>query len=225
MEAEFWLERWRDGRIGFHQTRITPLLQKYWPSLDLPAGATVMVPLCGKSLDMLWLAEQGFRVLGVELAEQAVQQFFAENNLPVATHRSDMGVHYVSGSIEILCGDIFDMDAATLRGCAGVYDRAALVALPADMRPRYVDHVYGQLADGYRGLLLTLDYPQDELDGPPFSVVDEEVQRLYSPHSNAIVIDRRDILDKDPKFQSQGVTRLDTVVYRLERRGQTPHGI
>lgn len=224
MEAEFWQERWREGRIGFHQTRITPLLQKFWPSLNLPAGSTVLVPLCGKSLDMIWLAEQGHRVLGVELAELAIQQFFTENSLPAATRRSDIGVHYVSGNIEIICGDIFDLDAATLRKCVGAYDRAALVALPPDMRPRYVDHVYGQLADDYQGLLLTLDYPQEELDGPPFSVADEEVQRLYSPHSKATAIDRRDILDKDPKFQSQGVTRLDTVVYRLERRDQNPYG-
>ena len=218
MEAEFWLERWRDGRIGFHQTRITPLLQKYWPSLGLPAGCTVMVPLCGKSLDMIWLAEQGYRVLGVELAELAVQQFFAENELPVATRQSSMGVHYVSDRIEIICGDIFGVDAATLGGCLGAYDRAALVALPAGMRQRYVDHVYGRLSDDYRGLLLTLDYPQNELEGPPFSVADEEVQRLFSAHSRALAIDRRDILEKDPKFQSHGVTRLDTVVYRLERR-------
>ena len=121
----------------------------------------------------------------------------------------------MAGNIEIVCGDIFKMDAQVLSHCVGVYDRAALVALPGTMRADYVRHVYGQLAPSYRGLLITLDYPQEEMAGPPFSVVDSEVQRIFSGVSPAVIIDRRDILDKEPKFQSGGVSRLDTVVYRL----------
>jgi len=217
MDADFWLERWREGRTHFHQQRVTPLLQKYWPSLELPAGSQVLVPLCGKSLDMLWLAAQGLRVLGSELSQLAVEQFFSENDLQPAIHQSALGCHYVAGDIEIICGDIFHLDAATLNACSGVYDRAALVALPAAMRAHYVGHVYGQLSDQYRGILITLDYPQAEMDGPPFSVQDAEVQTLYAAHSAAKIIDRRDILDKEPKFLAQGVSRLDTVVYRLQR--------
>lgn len=217
MDADFWLERWREGRTHFHQQRVTPLLQKYWPTLELPAGSQVLVPLCGKSLDMLWLAAQGLRVLGSELSQLAVEQFFSENDLQPAIHQSALGRHYVAGNIEIICGDIFNLDAATLNACSGVYDRAALVALPAAMRAQYVSHVYGQLSDQYRGILITLDYPQAEMDGPPFSVQDPEVQTLYAAHSEARVIDRRDILDKEPKFLAQGVSSLDTVVYRLQR--------
>jgi thiopurine S-methyltransferase len=219
MDSDFWLERWREGRTGFHQQRVTPLLPKYWPSLDLPSDSPVLVPLCGKSLDMLWLAEQGHRVLGVELSSLAVEQFFTENGLTPAVHTSPLGQHYVDGRIEIICGDIFDLDSATLSACLGVYDRAALIALPEDMRPRYVQHVYGQLSDRYRGLLLTLDYPQDQMDGPPFSVTDVEVQRLFAGRSFATVIDQRDILQKEPKFIERGLTRLDTVVYDLKRAG------
>lgn len=218
MDADFWLERWREGRTHFHQPRVTPLLQKYWPALELPAGSQVLVPLCGKSLDMLWLAQQGLRVLGSELSQLAVEQFFSENDLQPAIHQSALGSHYIAGDIEIICGDIFNLDAATLNVCSGVYDRAALVALPAAMRARYVSHVYGQLSDQYRGLLMTLDYPQAEMDGPPFSVQDPEVQTLYAAHSEARIIDRRDILDKEPKFLAQGVSSLDTVVYHLQRR-------
>src|SRR5690606_4810097 len=100
MDAEFWLERWRDGRTHFHQTRVTPLLAKYWPTLELPAGCKVLVPLSGKSLDMVWLAEQGHRVLGVELSSLAVEQFFAENNLTPSVRDGDQGRYYTAGDIE-----------------------------------------------------------------------------------------------------------------------------
>jgi thiopurine S-methyltransferase len=218
MDNDFWLERWREGQTGFHQQKVTPLLQKYWPSLGLPSDSQVLVPLCGKSLDMLWLAEQGHRVLGIELSSLAIDQFFAENGLTPAIHSSPLGQHFVDGRIEIVRGDIFALDPATLAGCLGVYDRAALIALPLSMRERYVQHVYGQLSPQYRGLLLTLEYPQEEMDGPPFSVTDDEVQSLFAGHSDAILIDQRDILQKEPKFIERGLTRLDTIVYDLKRK-------
>ena len=218
MDTDFWLTRWREGRTFFHQSRVTPLLQKYWPSLSLPAGCQVLVPLCGKSLDMIWLAQQGFRVLGVELSQLAVEQFFSENDLQPATHQSEVGRHYVAANIEIICGDIFKLDAQLLSACHGVYDRAALVALPQAMRAQYVQYVYAQLADTCRGLLITLDYSQEQMEGPPFSVQDEEVQALYAGHTQALIIDRRGILDKEPKFVERGLDRLETVVYRLQRQ-------
>ena len=218
MDAEFWLERWRDGRTHFHQTRVTPLLAKYWPSLDLPAGSKVLVPLSGKSLDMVWLAEQGHQVLGVELSSLAVEQFFAETHLTPTVRDADQGRYYAAGDIEIYCGDIFALGADVLRECVGAYDRAALVALPKDMRERYAKHVYGQLSDAYRALLITLDYDQSQMEGPPFSVGDAEVQAIYAGHSDATLIDRRDILEKEPKFKERGLAKLDTLVYRLQRR-------
>lgn len=222
MDADFWLERWRDGQTHFHQSRVTPLLQKYWPALSLPSGSRVLVPLCGKSLDMVWLAQQGHLVLGIELSQLAVDQFFAENDLHPKVHDSALGRHHVAENIEIICGDIFALDAATLAGCTGVYDRAALVALPPNMRERYVRHVYAQLSDRYQGLLLTLDYHQAQMAGPPFSVHDTEIRSLYAGHSKAEIIDRRDILAKEPKFAERGLTQLDTVVYRLSRQAGTP---
>ncbi|HEY9460045.1 MAG TPA: thiopurine S-methyltransferase [Paralcaligenes sp.] len=215
MDADFWLKRWREGHIGFHQERVTPLLQKYWPSLLLPSGSRVLAPLCGKSLDMIWLAEQGHRVLGVELSSLAVDQFFTENDLHPKVHDSNLGRHHIAGNIEIICGDIFALDPATLAQCTGVYDRAALVALPRDMRKRYAQHVYGSLSKHYRGLLLTLDYRQEQMDGPPFAVHEAEVTTLLGQYSDVKIIDRRDILAKEPKFAERGLTRLDAVVYRL----------
>lgn len=216
MDADFWLERWRDGRTHFHQARVTPLLAKYWPTLDVPAGGKVLVPLCGKSLDMVWLAEQGHQVLGVELSSLAVEQFFAENHLQPVVRDADQGRYFVAGNIEIYCGDIFALGADVLGDCVGAYDRAALVALPTEMRERYAKHVYGQLSDAYRGLLITLDYEQSQMEGPPFSVRDDEVQAIYAAHSDAILIDRRDILAKEPKFIERGLKQLDTLVFRLQ---------
>lgn len=217
MDADFWLERWREGRTPFHQTRVTPLLAKYWPTLALPAGSKVLVPLSGKTLDMVWLAEQGHRVLGVELSALAVEQFFAENNLTPSVRDADQGRYYAADDIEIYCGDIFALGADVLGECAGAYDRAALIALPAAMRERYAKQVYGRLSPAYRGLLITLDYDQSQMDGPPFAVKDEEVQAIFAGHSQATVIDRRDILDKEVKFKERGLASLDTLVYRLQR--------
>jgi thiopurine S-methyltransferase len=182
----------------------------------LAPGSRVLVPLCGKSLDMLWLARQGMRVLGVELAQLGVEQFFAENGLQAATHETAMGRHYVAGDIEIICGDIFKLDAATLAACDGVYDRAALIALPPPMRAPYVQHVYRQLPAHYRGLLITLDYRQELMNGPPFSVPDDEVRDLYRGHAEADILERSDILREEPKFAERGLTALDTLAYRLQ---------
>lgn len=217
MDHDFWRQRWQANQIGFHQDRVLPLLEKHWPALALPAGRRVFVPLCGKSLDMAWLAARGHRVLGVELSELAVAQFFAEHALEPTTHTSRYGVHHVAGDIEIVCGDAFGLDEAILADCAGVYDRAALIALPEELRRRYVGELYARLPAGCRGLLVTLEYPPHEKSGPPFPVYEEEVRRLYMSTWSVDRLERRDILASEPRFSENGVTALSTAVYRLER--------
>jgi thiopurine S-methyltransferase len=216
MDPEFWLKRWREGATGFHMTRVTPLLAKYWHTLGLAPSTRVLVPLCGKSLDMAWLASQGHSVLGIELAPIAVEEFFAEQALRPTQHTTSQGMHYVAGQIEILCGDIFDVEPATLATCAAAYDRAALVALPPEMRARYVQHVYGSLAPEYRGMLLTLEYEQSRMEGPPFSVPRDEVLDLFAGHGKATEQDRLNIIDKEPKFAARGLESLDSVTWRLD---------
>ncbi|MGB3275251.1 MAG: thiopurine S-methyltransferase [Castellaniella sp.] len=215
MDTDFWLQRWEQGQTGFHQSRVMPLLQKHWPGLGLPSGSRVLVPLAGKTLDVIWLAEQGHAVLAVELSPIAVQQFFEEHALQPEIQSTPQGTLYRAGSIQFLCGDIFGLDAATLASCAGCYDRAALIALPPELRARYARHVYGQLPDGCRALLLTLDYPQAEMDGPPFSVPESEVQALYDDHWRIERLETRDILAQESKFAARGVSRMDTGVFRL----------
>jgi thiopurine S-methyltransferase len=216
MDSNFWLQRWREGRTGWHHDSVMPWLQKHWPSLGLESGTRVMVPLCGKSLDMPWLAAQGHQVLGIELAQQAIEAFFADNGLQpdIATDHAGHA-HYTAGSIEIIHANVFDVAQATLASCAALYDRAALIALPAAMRHRYAAHVYGSLGVGARALLITLDYPQDEMAGPPFSVDTAEVRRLFADRWSIERLERRDVLDAQPSFVAAGVTSLHTCVYRL----------
>ena len=217
MDAAFWQARWREGRIGFHQDRPTPLLERHWDAIGAPAGSRVLVPLCGKSLDMDWLAARGHGVLGVELAEAAVRQFFEERGLVPEISASANGTHYRAGSVEILCGDAFALDGALLAGCAAVYDRAALIALPPDMRRHYADTLYARLPDGCRGLLVTLEYPQAQKAGPPFSVDDDEVRALFADRWALALLERRDILAQQPCFVTEGVTRLHTAAWDLRK--------
>jgi len=217
MQAEFWLQRWREGRTGFHHERPMPLLLEHWPSLALPADSRVLVPLCGKTLDMPWLAAQGHRVLGVELSPLAIRQFFAEQRLTPERHESALGVHHVAGRIEIIQGDVFALDDATLESCDAVYDRAAVIALPPLLRERYAREVYGRLPKGCRGLMITLDYPQHDMDGPPFSVDAGNVDALFGGDWDVELLERRDILASQPKFIEAGVGSLHTGVYRLRK--------
>lgn len=215
MDTDFWLQRWEQGQTGFHQSRVMPLLQKHWPGLDLPADARVLVPLAGKTLDIAWLAEQGHPVLAVELSPIAVEQFFEEHKLRPDVQATPHGTLYRAGRIEFLCGDIFDLDAAVLTRCTACYDRAALIALTPELRARYVRHVYGQLPVGCRTLLLTLDYPQAEMDGPPFSVPEAEIKTLYGDRWRMERLETRDVLAQEPKFAERGISRMDTNVFRL----------
>ena len=218
MDAEFWQQRWRDGQIGFHQQRVTPLLEQHWDAVGVPAGGRVFVPLAGKTRDMLWLAARGHRVLGVELAQLAVEQFFSEHGLVATTHASKYGTHYRAGEIELICGDAFALDAEALADCTGVFDRAALIALPPPLRQQYASRPYACLPSGCRGLLITLEYPAQEKSGPPFTVPEGEVRALYGADWTIDVLDRSDILADQPNFIAEGVTSLETVAYRLQHR-------
>ncbi|RDZ28999.1 thiopurine S-methyltransferase [Lysobacter silvisoli] len=218
MDADFWHQRWQDNQIGFHQDRPSPLLLKHWPSLGLAGGSRVFVPLAGKTLDMAWFASQGHRVLGVELSQLAVEAFFAELGLTPEVSESRYGSHYRAGAIELICGDAFALDAQALGDCAAVFDRAALIALPPPLRQRYADELYPRLQPGCRGLLITLEYPQHEKQGPPFCVSEAEVRALYARDWDVTTLERRDILAQQPGFVVEGVTALETIVYALGRR-------
>ncbi|HET6725152.1 MAG TPA: thiopurine S-methyltransferase [Gammaproteobacteria bacterium] len=218
VEPEYWITRWQEGRTGWHHGEVMPLLAKHWGALEVPPGTRVLVPFCGKSLDMLWLAEQGLKVLGVEVAPLAIEQFFADNHLAATKREAADGIHYTAGDIEIIQGNLFETDAATLAGCGAVYDRAAIIAQSPSQRRRYAESIYGALPADCRGLMITLEYPQAEMAGPPFSVDADEVNQLFGAHWDIDIAERRDILANQPGFQKDGVTALHTAIYRLHRR-------
>src|SRR5450759_1589189 len=223
MKKDFWLERWEREEIHFHQDEFNPYLHQYWHDLQLARDSRVFVPLCGKSHDMLWLREQGHRVLGVELSAIAVQAFFKENGY-APQHDSP---HQVTGrkfdrceanGISILCGDFFDLSKDDLANVTGVYDRASLIALPPEMRERYVRHLVSILPPATQILLITLDYPQPEMQGPPFSVSLGEVEALYREHAEVRLLAQPDVLSQNPRFQQRGLSRLRENIFLLTLR-------
>lgn len=217
MQPEFWYDRWDRNQIGFHLSEANPYLRRLWSSLQLAQGSRVLVPLCGKSLDLSWLAAQGFEVLGVELTQTAVEQFFSEQQ--VVPHIRQQGAFTVfeAGPVTILCGDVFKLTAAEVAGCSAFYDRAAMIALPPEMRADYARLLTRILPQGCQGLLITLDYDQSQMKGPPFSVPDAEVQDLMAPAWSLRVIEQPDVLDQEWKFLKGGVTRLVERVYEVKK--------
>ncbi len=217
MDHEFWLERWKTQDIGFHQPQFDPALDKFWSRLAVPAGARVFVPLCGKSLDMQWLAKHGHAVVGAELSEQAVDEFFAERELiPNVRHEANFTVKS-SGPYEIWIGDFFALPDEAVADVAGVYDRAALVALPASMQEQYADKLKALLPEAPI-LLITVDYDQRQMNGPPFATSPRMVDDLFSDRYERIDLVSKDVLADHPHFQQRGLTALTGAVFLLRPR-------
>ncbi|MBZ0070980.1 MAG: thiopurine S-methyltransferase [Gammaproteobacteria bacterium] len=218
MDPSFWLARWEANEIGFHQPDINPYLPRYWPRLQAPHAGRVFVPLCGKSRDMLWLTGEGYRVIGVEISPIAVQAFFAESDLQPQVDADDRFRVHRTAEITLLEGDFFDLRQADLGHPVAVYDRASLIALPPEMRQRYARQLAALLLPGTPVLLITLDYPQAEMDGPPFAVTSAEVAELYAAHFSIAALPGQDILAESPGFKARGLTRLTEQAYQLVRR-------
>lgn len=189
MDPDFWRQRWHKNEIGFHERNGNPLLVKHVGVLDLKPDGRVFVPLCGKTLDIGWLLLQGYRVCGVELVEHAVEQLFEE--LGVAPQVQALGAfkHYSAEGVDIFVGDFFDLSADILGPVDAVFDRAALVALPDGMRERYAAHL-AAITGRARQMLLTFEYDQDLMDGPPFSVDADNVHRHYDALFEITLVDR-----------------------------------
>jgi thiopurine S-methyltransferase len=217
VEEAFWQARWAQGQIGFHLQEVNPYLQQHWPSLSIAPGSQVLVPLCGKSLDMAWLAGQGLRVLGVELADRAVEDFFAEQGLQPEVEQQGVLRLYRAAGVEIYCGDFFNVQAEHVAGCTALYDRAALIALPETMRARYVEHLAAILPGNCRGLLVSLEYAQEEMSGPPFSVSQAEIDARLSPYWQIELLARHDVLNENWRFLQRGLSSLHESIYRLQR--------
>lgn len=218
MHKEFWLERWEKSEIGFHEQVVNAYLAGHWHELHAEQGSAVFVPLCGKSVDMQWLREQGHAVLGVELSELAVQAFFKENGDVAEYSDSGKFKQYAANDIRILCGDFFDLSRNDMQGVKAVYDRASMIALPPEMRQRYAQHLLSILPVGTQILLVAVDYPQAEMSGPPFALSGLEVDSLYSKYADIRLLEKVDALPQNPRFQQRGLTRMEESVYLLTLR-------
>ena len=175
--TEPWLERWEQGRIGWHEQGGNANLKKHWP--DLTEGSRVLVPFCGKACDLAWLAHRRLNVVGVELSEIAVEAFFLEQKLEyeVDDHGKLLRYRAQTQPIVVYCGDFFDFESEPFDA---LFDRGALVAVPADDRPRYVEHTNGLLMDDAYRLIITLEYDQAAVKGPPFAVMPDEINSYWN---------------------------------------------
>ena len=217
VDNQHWLDRWKENRIGFHESTVNQHLQRYLPQFDLPSGACVFLPLCGKAHDIAWIAAQGYEVIGIELSQLAIEAFFEENELDYERFDTDRFGIYKSGSISLLQGDFFDLSNDDLGACNLVYDRAALIAMERDDRPRYYDHMLSIVPAVSNMMLITLEYDQSEMTGPPFAVPTDEVYQYYSDAFSINLLETNDIIDERPRWRKVGLTALSESVFRLDR--------
>lgn len=211
MTHDEWLERWESGRTGWHEEQGNAGLKKHW----LADAGSVLVPLCGKTPDLVWLARRGHEVVGVELAERAVREFFAEQDLQfVREERGPLALFRCRDlPINVYCGDYFRFSA---RPFAALYDRGALVAVQPSLRPRYVEHTRRLLQPTAAKLIVTLEYDQAVVQGPPFSLTADEVRRFWPDVEP--VEDKDDIANCPPKFRAAGLSECREIIWRSDAR-------
>ncbi|MFN8370304.1 MAG: thiopurine S-methyltransferase [Bacteriovoracaceae bacterium] len=215
MELDFWLQRWTENKIGFNQLEVNPHLKSLLPKMNLAKGSFVFVPFCGKSIDMVWLQRNGFNVVGVEISDLACLAFFEENKIQYRIESVDAFKVYKAEGITIYQGDFFHLSAKHLFEPAAVYDRASLIALPPPMRKKYVSHMLEILPQKIRMLLLTIEYNQNEMSGPPFSVPENEVIALYSKRFTLNKEVEFKLKQLEERFTSQGLTSMTEKIYQL----------
>lgn len=224
MQADFWHDKWERMEIGFHLQEVNKALLKYWPALDAADGDTVLVPLCGKTLDLIWLRQQGYAVVGVELSEIALDELASmvgeTLDLSLSKHREGDRVIYRGYGVLLIAGDFFSVTSELLadEGFASpavVYDRAAIVALPESMRVEYTQHLL-QISPSAKQLLITLDYDQSKRNGPPFAVSDAEVQQHYGAVKQVQCLGERELIEQEPRFREQGLDSFIQRVYLID---------
>jgi len=192
MDADFWHRKWANNEIGFHEGAVNPLLVKHFSALGLETGKRVFVPLCGKTLDIHWLLSNEYLVVGAELSQLAVEQLFGELGVEPVISARGPSHRYSAPNLDVFVGDLFDVSRELLGPVDAIYDRAALVALPDAMRGRYTAHLM-EITGKAPQLLISFEYDQSLMAGPPFSVAGEEVTRHYRDHYALTLRDRVEI--------------------------------
>lgn len=215
MRPDFWADRWQNGRIGFHRTTVDAFLPAHWAELGFLERRCVFVPLCGKSVDLVWLRDCGHDVIGVELSEIAVESFFSENGVPARRREYSEFDRYDARQLELVRGDFFELDAEGLRTVSAVYDRAALISWAPELRAGYVQHLTAITPRDASIFLVVLEYQQTQRIGPPFSVAFDEVHRLYSGAYDIREHARRDVSTSDAKLSAGVPGSTFEVCYHL----------
>ncbi len=194
MDANFWHERWEKNELGFHESEFNTLMVKHFNQLPNTSKSRVFIPLCGKSLDMHWLLKQGFKIVGCELSELAVTQFFEEMKItPTIAHEGSLK-HFHYENIDIYAGDIFELSVSKIGKIDAIYDRGALVALPLEMRIRYCGHIR-QITENAPQLVLTFEYDTTLLQGPPFAIFEDDLKLYYQSDYQINLVDRIELKD------------------------------
>lgn len=214
-DNQLWLQCWRDQHTDFHQSEVNPLLSRFWPSLELAHGSRVFVPLCGKSLDMIWLAQQGHEVLGIELSPVAVEDFFRENGLHPAKTQLGEFTLWNDGRLSILCGDYFALSRSDIGHFDTVYDRAALTALPENIRSLYVAQLQRLVSDTAMVFLLTVEDAAENATMMQANGVDEEIKALYLAGFEIDLAYVESVFEPDPESAGLPPRRAEYKVYRL----------
>ena len=212
-----WISRWESNRIGWHAEQVNRHLNKYLDRFELSFGESVFVPLCGKTNDMQYLLEKNIKVIGVEMSNIAIEQFFSENNLDYSVSKIGQFVLYEGNGIILYCGDFFDLDSKHLKNVKAIYDRASLIALDEGLRQKYAKHLSDIIEFDARILLLTLNYPQHQRSGPPFAVSKEEVKQLFNGSFDIQELYCIEDIENEPMFQNLGVDFVEKAVYLLQK--------
>ena len=216
MDKDFWHRRWAKQEIGFHSAEVHYFLQRFLYRLNLPVGAKILVPLCGKSLDLLWLCERGFELIGVELSRQAIEEFCRENHLQATITKVDGFDCYTFEKLTIYCGDFFSLTEIHTGKIDAVYDRGALVAFPPAMRQNYVNQLRQLVASGSQMLTISYDFNQQQRPGPPFSVPQADLAALFSDWCRLEKIHTESTLEKHQMLKGAGVESLLEEVYQIQ---------
>lgn len=201
---------------AFHLPQVNPSLERHVSLLAAPGDGRVLVPLCGKSLDLMWLVARGYQVCGVELSAIAARAVFEQAGVGFSMSELYPGFETFSGpGLDIHVGDWFEVSSGMLEGVRWIYDRAALVALPPALRAAYVTHLETVCPGAASILLVTLEYEQSMMDGPPFSVPDTDVASLYGHRFALSALSTQDVLAREPRFAQRGLTQLAERVWHL----------
>ena len=218
MEPDFWIEGWQQGRTGFDQDEPHRWLSEHWATLRTATDATVFVPLAGKTVDMVWLAEQGHKIIGVELSQLAVDGFFDMVGLAPEVEEIGPLTVYRAGPYELWRGDLFELPATVFDRIDVVYDRASIVALPPDIRRRYAETLTTQLRPDAPWYLVSFTYDQAEMDGPPFSVPLDEVERLFAEEFELETLVDESVIERAVAMQERGLGAMRETLTVLRRR-------